>query len=70
MKIDVNPFFASPLLLTKIYPLHEVNLQIIPWLIKIEKGLPLWERRSSNTINKRLSTKIRTHFKLLQIPHE
>lgn len=70
MKIDVNPFFASPLLLTKIFPLHELNLKIITWFIKIEKGLPLWGRRSSNTIKKRLSTKIHTHFKILQIPHE
>lgn len=69
MKIYVNPFFASPLLHTKIQPLPELFLQIIPWFIKIEKGLPLWGKRSSNTIKKRLSTKIHTHFKLLQIPH-
>lgn len=29
MKVDVNPFFAFPLLLTKIYPLPELNLQMI-----------------------------------------
>lgn len=38
MKVDANPFFASPLLLTKLYPLPELNLQMIPWFIEIENG--------------------------------
>lgn len=47
MKVDVNPFLPF---LTKIYPLPALNLQMIPWFIKTEKGLPLWGRRSSNKI--------------------